>query len=106
MGEEERIDAILIWGSYAKREESARSDVDICIVAPGVDPYLLYKRTLKVGGLDGRLDIKIFELLPLYLKMEVIRDHEIIYARDRLQLYEYFYFFRKLWADQERRQRL
>ena len=71
-----------------------------------MDPYLLYKRTLKVGGLDGRLDIKIFELLPLYLKMEVIRDHEIIYARDRLQLYEHFYFFRKLWADQERRQRL
>lgn len=30
----------------------------------------------------------------------------VVYCKDILELYEYFYFFRKLWKDQERRNRL
>jgi len=38
--------------------------------------------------------------------MEVIKNHEIIYTRDILDFYEYLYFFRKLWKDQEHRQKM
>ena len=51
-----------------------------------------------------RYDVYTFEELPLYMKMEVISNHEIIFARDVPELYEYFYFFRKLWKEQEIRQ--
>ena len=34
--------------------------------------------------------------------MEVIKHHEVIYGNE-LDLSEYFYFFRKLWRDMERR---
>jgi len=48
----------------------------------------------------------VFEELPLYMKMEVIDNHEIVFAKDELELYEYFYYFRKLWKDQRRRNEL
>jgi hypothetical protein len=34
------------------------------------------------------------------MKMEVIENHEVVFCRDLPELYEYFYFFRKLWKDQ------
>lgn len=38
--------------------------------------------------------------------MAVIEEEVVVYARDILELYEYFYFFRKLWDDQMHRQTL
>lgn len=38
--------------------------------------------------------------------MKVIENHEIVYTRDLLDFYEYLYFFRKLWKDQEHRQKM
>jgi predicted nucleotidyltransferase len=40
------------------------------------------------------------------MKKEVISNHKIIFARDVSELYEYFYFFRKLWNEQEIRQNI
>ncbi len=42
-------------------------------------------------------------MMPLYLKMAVIEEGVVVYAKDILELYEYFYFFRKLWEDQKSR---
>lgn len=93
--------AVVVYGSRAKNEETKRSDTDICIVAPGADASKIYKETLHPD-----YDIKIFELMPLFMKIKVIKNHKIIYTRDVLDFYEYLYFFRKLWKDQEHRQRI
>jgi predicted nucleotidyltransferase len=98
---ENEVLAIVVYGSKAKGEETERSDTDVCIVAPGADASKIYKETLRLN-----YDIKIFELMPLYLKAQVIHHHEIIYTRDILDFYEYLYFFRKLWKDQEHRQHI
>ena len=97
----ERVLAVVIYGSQAKDEETERSDTDVCIVAPNTDRTRVYKETLHL-----EYDIKIFELMPLFLKMEVIDNHEKVYTRDILDFYEYLYFFRKLWKDQEHRQKI
>ena len=55
---------------------------------------------------DERYDVRVFESMPLYLKMAVIVHGEVVHARDIYALYEYFYMFRKLWEDQKRRQML
>ena len=96
--------AILIYGSVAKGKENERSDIDICIVAPGVKSDDLYTKLLPL--MKENYDIKIFEDMPLFLKMEVIKNHKIVYAKNVYQLYEYFYKFRKIWKDQEHRQKL
>jgi len=96
--------AILIYGSMAKGKENKRSDIDICLVAPDSNLKELYKKMLPL--VKEKYDIKIFEDMPLFLKIEVIKNHKIVYAKNIYQLYEYFYKFRKIWKDQEHRQKL
>jgi len=94
--------AVLLYGSHAKHEQTQRSDIDVCIVAPDRDAKELYKETLALADYD----VKIFETLPLYLKMAVIESHKIIYCADEAALYEYFYQFRREWGDQAHRQEI
>lgn len=96
--------AVLLYGSLARGEENGRSDIDVCIVAPKVrDKIRFLRETMAIIG--GKYDIRIFELMPIYLKIGVIENHEIIYG-DACELNEYFYFFRKIWRDQAHRQKL
>nr|WP_245527601.1 nucleotidyltransferase domain-containing protein [Methanotorris igneus] len=88
---------ILLYGSYAKNEYTERSDVDICLVGAEKDIYLEI-----LGKLGNKYDIKIFEDLPLYIKMDVIKNHKVIWGNE-LELSEYFYKFRKTWKDMEKR---
>lgn len=93
--------AVLIFGSSTAEEGR---DTDICIVAPdGFDLKEAFKRVDVTGK---KYDVWIFEELPLYMKMEVIEDHLIVICEDVPELFEYFYHFRKLWKDQEHRNRL
>ena len=43
--------------------------------------------------------MKVFEELPLYIQMDIIKNR-VIYG-DKFELSEYFYQFRKLWKDME-----
>ena len=88
---------ILLFGSYVEGEQTKRSDIDVCIVNPS-------KGVLNdiSGKLGGKYDIKVFDNLPLYIKLEIIRHHVVVYGNEA-NLSEYFYFFRKLWQDMEHR---
>lgn len=96
--------AVLLYGSQASGDSTPRSDVDICIVAPEADRDALFKIILR--HVREPYDVKIFESLPMYLKIQVIKNHVVVYAREILDLYEYLYTYRKLWKDQERRNTL
>ncbi|ADC66001.1 DNA polymerase beta domain protein region [Ferroglobus placidus DSM 10642] len=97
----DRVLAVLIFGSSVKGKGR---DVDVCIVAKD-DPKKILKEVFsKVDA--SKYDVWIFEELPLYMKIEVIENHEIVFCKDELELYEYFYQFRKLWKDQKRRNTL
>ena len=85
---------ILLFGSSARMEDVERSDIDICIVRPANDGLLTEMNRM----LGGKYDIKVFENLPLYIRIEIIHDHKIIYG-DEVELSAYFYRFRRLWAD-------
>jgi len=88
---------ILLYGSHVRGEATGRSDVDVCLVRPKPG---VYKQVLQKLG--GKYDVKVFEELPLYVQIEVIRNYIVIYG-DELELSEYFYSFRKLWKDMEHR---
>jgi len=98
----DRVLAVLIFGSAVDYDENR--DIDVCIVSPeGLDIKEVFKR-VDVSG--KKYDVWLFEELPLYMKMEVIERHIIVFCRDLLELYEYFYQFRKLWKDQIRRNKV
>lgn len=73
---------ILLYGSYARGEETRRSDVDVCLVKPekGVFDKVLRK-------LGGKYDVKVFEELPYYVRIEVIKNHIRVYEKDELDFY-------------------
>ena len=96
-----KVLAILLYGSYINGKEISRSDIDICIVAGNLEKAKeLYKETLSLQVKEPKYDIHIFELMPLYLKNEIINNNQIIFAKSPSELSYYFYFFRKLWQDQ------
>ncbi len=98
---------ILLFGSHAIDKETNRSDVDICVVAPNEDIRgLLSFAWQNINVSLKKYDVRIFAELPLYIKIQVIQKGILIYSPDKYDLYEYFYFYRKLWADQEHRQEL
>lgn len=99
----DEVMGILIYGSYARSEECDRSDIDVCVVAGYNDKKRLkelFRKLLQIIGRDKRYDIKIFEYLPLYMKIKIIEEGKPILTEDVPGLYEYFYFYRKLWNDQ------
>ncbi len=100
--------AILLYGSAARGDEMPRSDIDTCIVAPNcLDRYhLLTEVFMKLDVVSKKYDVRIFEELPLYIKIQIVQKNEIIYTKDIYELYEYFYNFRKLWEDQADRQKV
>ena len=97
--------AVLVFGSHAKGEATPHSDVDVCVVAPKAEKLSLLSFILQNISSE-KYHIWLFEELPLYMKKEVMDNHRIAICRDKLELYEYFYFVNKLWKDQEHRQKV
>ncbi len=98
---------LLLYGSITNDKETNRSDIDICVVAPEEDPVNLYSYfSERINISKKRYDIKFFTKLPLYIQIQIIEKGILIHSPNELDLYEYFYFFRKLWADQKHRQEL
>jgi len=102
IAKKENVHSILIFGSYLS--DLNPRDIDICIVTFGKPFSLEEYGELTLRHPNG-YDFVVFEELPLYLKMEIINKHIILYSRDQYELYEYFYKYRKLWKDQEYRNR-
>ena len=94
----DEVQGVLLFGSAARGELSTRSDIDIALVNPRTNTVLL-----KVfARLGQRYDVKIFEVLPLPIKMDIIKHHLVIFG-DEVELSYYFYRFRKEWNDVEHR---
>jgi predicted nucleotidyltransferase len=106
----ERVDiiAILLYGSAAVGDETPRSDIDICIVLPSRKYMkdILNEIYRKLDVFTKKYDVRFFEELPLYIQINIIESNKIIYSKDIFELYEYFYFIRKLWEDQIIRQKV
>ncbi len=94
----DEVDGVLLFGSAAKGEQSKRSDIDIALVQPKNKRVLL----MVFERAGGKYDVKIFEDLPLYIKMDIIKNHQIIFG-DEVELSYYFYRFRDEWKDMEYR---
>ena len=103
--EKKKITGILLYGSYIDNKATSRSDIDICVVAPDEDMHNLLSYILQNINVNlKKYDVRFFSELPLYIKINVIEKGMLVYSPNKLDLYEYFYIYRKLWADQKQRQ--
>jgi len=94
---------VVAFGSQVKGGQRPSSDVDIAIITRIHDSeqnLQVWKNTLPYNY--EPYDIKIFELLPLRIKMSIIRDYIVVFG-DEVEISEYFYHYRKLWMDSKHR---
>lgn len=99
--------AVLAYGSILTQWFiPGRSDIDVAIVTmerdEGRNIRILLEALGKVS--PNKYDVRVFELLPLHVKSEVIKNHRVIHG-DQAQLGEYLHLWRKLCKHYEVRRR-
>lgn len=104
-----RIEFIILYGSYLNEYHFDDSDIDLCIYIEDDDERKLAKIRLNLlKKFDDKLDIQMFQLLPMYVQIEVlrgkvlyVRDENILYeiANETIEEYEEFYPFYKDYID-------
>jgi len=91
---------VVIYGSFLTDYYIPhRSDIDIAVITQKQDKesnIAIWKKFL--GEFSEKYDIKIFELLPLNIKIEVIENYQVVFGNP-LEISEYFYHYRSIWKD-------
>ena len=88
-----------MFGSYADDSYTIRSDIDICLVAGKRNVKEIFNMFL-AEDVTEKYEIKIFEMLPLYMKAEVLENAVVVWANDEPGMSYYFYRWRRLIKDQ------
>src|SRR5262245_53126579 len=81
--------AVILFGSHARGEASAGSDLDLCLVlaADSVLRSEMSRTRLDYIAESGG-DIAIFQQLPLHVKTRVLKEGTVLFVRDEDALYE------------------
>ncbi len=86
-----KVLAVMVFGSTARGDETASSDVDVCVFLmtechPIEQLEMSNKRIDYLAQFD--LDVQIFEQLPLYVRSRVFKDGNVVFVRDEDKLYD------------------
>ena len=71
---EKRVLGVLLYGSWARGDAGPDSDIDLCLVAPEAEDRAGLWREFVSHLRSEKYDLRIFEILPLHIKMAVIED--------------------------------
>lgn len=82
-----KIEFIILYGSSLSSYHLDDSDVDICIYVDEEKKNLPEIRLELLTRFNEKLDIQIFQLLPLYVQIEVLKG-EILYVKEEARIYE------------------
>jgi predicted nucleotidyltransferase len=89
--QDKEVLAVIIFGSAARDEKVLLSDVDICLVITS-QPKSFELTSLSHKRLeymkDNSLDVRIFQQLPLYIRVRVLKEGRILFVRNENKLYE------------------
>jgi predicted nucleotidyltransferase len=81
--------AVLLFGSVARGEQTACSDVDVCLVLQRQKYNSLTLSRKKLTYLQqSDLDVHVFQQLPLYIRRRVVKEGKVLFARDLDALYD------------------
>jgi len=99
---DQRVLAVILFGSIARGQAQEGSDTDICLVlCPGSYTPLQLSKTKLEYVQDFNQDVQIFQQLPLYIGKRVLEDGKILYSTDMDRLYEVAFDFIREYADYE-----
>jgi len=83
---DKEILAVIVFGSYARGER--HRDVDVCLVLNKMleNGAMSMKRLEYVS--EFGLDIHVFQQIPLYIRVRVLKEGKILFCRDIDALYD------------------
>lgn len=90
---------VIIFGSWVNNEMTNRSDIDVSIISKNhnkIENIDFYSNL--IGKVDPLYDVKLFELLPLYIQGDILEHYQVVFG-DEVEISYYLYRFRKLWQD-------
>ncbi|HWQ68107.1 MAG TPA: nucleotidyltransferase domain-containing protein [Methanospirillum sp.] len=94
------IPGVYLYGSQAEGRADERSDIDICLVSGSDQDPVRFQSLVWRHVSSGRYDIRIFELLPLYMQIRILATGILLSSPDPAALAEYLYPYWKRWDDQ------
>jgi len=75
--------AVMLFGSHARSEASAASDVDLCLVLASETLTNLEMSRRRLAYLAGGADdLVIFQQLPLAVRSRVLKEGKVLFVRD------------------------
>jgi predicted nucleotidyltransferase len=80
----DKIQAIFLFGSFADKTYTKRSDIDICVLFKK-DISLKEATRFRInvsGELPDKADIQVFNILPLKVKRDIARNHKVLYKTE------------------------
>ena len=85
---DKEVIAILLYGSYARKENYR--DIDICLVLDKKYPnlYMSKKRLYYLKKLPNIIDLQIFQQLPVYIRIRILKEDKIVLSKNTERLYE------------------
>ena len=91
--ENDKVQFIILYGSAAENRMTEESDIDICVGYDGSkEKASKFRYDILSRLFEDKYDIQIFQLLPLYVRKEVLKG-EVLYCRDKQELYDIAYEF-------------
>ena len=89
-----RLLAVVLFGSHARGQQASGSDVDVCLV---LDPQRAREDTSGEVRLEyleatpSSFDVQVYQRLPLYVRRRVLAEGKVLYCRDEDALYDLAY---------------
>jgi uncharacterized protein len=89
---DKKVLAVLLFGSYARKQNYAR-DIDLCVMLDGSysDFDMSRKRLDYLKYAKDKFDIQIFQLLPLNIRVKILKEGKLLYSKDEKRIYDVAY---------------
>jgi len=76
---------VIVFGSYAKKKSKPFSDIDVCIVLQPKqfkNIFMSNKKLEYLGLVSDKYDIQIFQQLPIFIRMRILKDGKFLLNKD------------------------
>lgn len=94
---DDRVLAVLLFGSAARGEAGPASDIDVCVFLHPGSPHAPSGVLLDYADLD--LDVSVFQALPLFVASRVLKEGKVILCKDEDELYDIALTTVRHWED-------
>lgn len=89
----------VLYGSAVNNTMRPTSDVEIAVLTYSNDREENMEIQWDLFGIAPLIyDIRVFELFPIYIRISIIENYQVIFGNN-VEISEYFYKFRKKWDD-------